>query len=104
MYQPQYKQLSFEDFILPFEGKLDPKNRWVKLAESIPWFAAELIYAENFTAPNGAPALSVRVALGSLLAKQILNTTDAETVAQIQENLPTPSIPPLHFTKASGMQ
>jgi hypothetical protein len=25
-----------EDFVLPFEGKLDANNRWVKLAKVIP--------------------------------------------------------------------
>ncbi len=29
-------QLSFEDF-LPFVGKLSGGNRWIKLAELIPW-------------------------------------------------------------------
>ena len=86
MYQPQFKQLSFTDFILPFAGRLDPENRWVKLSKTIPWFAAEQIYAKYFTAPNGNPALSVRVALGSLIIKETLRLSDEETVAQIQEN------------------
>ncbi len=30
-------QLSFEDFFLPFGGKLAGENRWIKLAELIPW-------------------------------------------------------------------
>ena len=30
-------QLSFEDFFLPFGGKLSGDNRWIKLAELIPW-------------------------------------------------------------------
>jgi len=85
MYQKQFKQLSFADFILPFEGSLDPDNRWVKLAETIPWYAAEQIYAKNFTAPNGTPAYSVRVALGSLIIKETLCLSDIETVAHIQE-------------------
>lgn len=87
MYKPQFKQLSFvTDFYLPFEGRLDSENRWVKQANTIPWFAAEEIYAKNFTASNGSPAYSVRMALGALLIKQTLGLTDEETVAQIQEN------------------
>ncbi|MBD3886094.1 hypothetical protein IFO70_30830 [Phormidium tenue FACHB-886] len=30
-------QLSFENFYLPFGGKLSGENRWVKLAQLIPW-------------------------------------------------------------------
>ncbi len=30
-------QLSIEDFCLPFGGKLSGDNRWIKLAELIPW-------------------------------------------------------------------
>lgn len=87
MYKPRFRQLSFVDeFYLPFGGKLQADNRWVKLANAIPWFAAEEIYAKNFTAANGTPALSVRTALGSLIIKETLSITDEETVAQIQEN------------------
>ena len=85
MYQQQFKQLSFTDFILPFAGRLDPENRWVKLSNTIPWFAAEQIYAKYFTAPNGNPALSVRVALGSLIIKETLRLSDEETVATVYE-------------------
>jgi hypothetical protein len=31
MYQTTKKQLRFENFYLPFSGKLDPNNRWAKL-------------------------------------------------------------------------
>jgi transposase, IS5 family len=48
MYQPKFHQLTFEKFHLSFGGKLDPENRWVKLAESIPRHVAEKLYAKNF--------------------------------------------------------
>jgi len=87
MYKRKFKQLTLvDDFYLPFGGKLDAENRWVKLANTVPWFAAEEIYANNFTAANGSPALSVRSALGSLIIKETLGITDEETVFQIQEN------------------
>ncbi len=37
MYRQPSGQMNIEDFILPFEGKLNPENRWVKLAKLIPW-------------------------------------------------------------------
>ena len=85
MYQPKFHQLSFETFHLPFGGKLDPNNRWVKLAETIPWHVAEECYAKKFPSKRGAPALTVRMALGALLIKEKLGLSDVETVEQIKE-------------------
>jgi hypothetical protein len=46
MYRREHRhQLSFEDFFLPFGGKLSGDNRWIKLAELIPWDELEDDYA-----------------------------------------------------------
>jgi transposase, IS5 family len=79
-------QLSFENFYLPFGGKLSPDNRWVKLAALIPWEAFEAEYAAQLSAGMGAPAKSFRIALGALIIKEKLGTSDRETVEQIREN------------------
>ena len=39
--KPDVNQLAFEDFILPFSGKLCSDNRWVFLAKQIPWAGVE---------------------------------------------------------------
>jgi hypothetical protein len=78
--------INFDDFFLPFGGKLDGNNRWVKLASLIPWDQFEDEYAEQFSSTNGAGALPFRVALGSLIIKERLGITDRETVEQIKEN------------------
>jgi hypothetical protein len=80
------EQPSFEDFYLPFGGKLSGENRWIKLAELIPWEAFESNYAAQFSERQGAPAKSFRLALGALIIKERLGTSDAETVEQIREN------------------
>jgi len=80
------RQLEFVDFYLPFSGKLRAENRWIKLAEIIPWELADEIYAEAFCDDFGAPALSARVALGALLIKEREGLTDRGTVETIQEN------------------
>ena len=41
-------QMQFEDFYLPFGGKLRSDNRWVILSKQIPWQEIEQAYAENF--------------------------------------------------------
>ncbi len=79
-------QLSFENFYLPFGGKLNGDNRWVKLAQLIPWEEFDEKYASQFDRKLGAPAKSFRLALGALIIKERLGTSDAETVEQIREN------------------
>ena len=50
MYQKESErvQMTLEDFILPFGGKLDAGNRWVKLAALMPWDMIEDVYARSF--------------------------------------------------------
>jgi len=76
-----------DDFFLPFGGKLNKDNRWVKLAQMIPWWKVEEKYAQSFKkSMKGQKALSVRVALGALIIQQRLKTSDRETVQHIAEN------------------
>jgi hypothetical protein len=42
------------DFKLSFEGRLSADNRWVKMAELIPWSEFEAEYAKNFPTEMGA--------------------------------------------------
>jgi hypothetical protein len=75
-----------ENFEFPFEGKLLPENRWVIMADLIPWNEFEEEYAKLFSAEKGAPAKSFRMALGTLIIKEKLGTSDRETIEQIREN------------------
>ena len=87
MYKSDQKQLKFENFYLPFGGKLRSDNRWVKLAKLIPWADFGELYANSLAGTGmGAPAKSVRIALGALIIKERLGTSDEETVEQIREN------------------
>jgi len=87
MYQEKNnEQLEFDNFYLPFSGKLNKENRWIKLSQLIPWDAIEKIYMEKFSPNHGAPAKPLRMALGSLLIKEKCGFTDEETVEQIKEN------------------
>ena len=87
MYRHNQNQLEFENFGLPFSGRLRSDNRWVKLAKMIPWGEFETSYAKSFKGSGqGPPAKSVKVALGALIIKERLGTSDEETVEQIREN------------------
>ena len=79
--------MEFEDFALPFSGKLRSDNRWVKLAKFIPWNEFEGDYSKAASkSSTGPPAKSVLVALGALIIKERLGASDEETVEQIREN------------------
>ncbi len=75
-----------EDFLLPFGGKLDKNNRWVKMAGMIPWDEIEQNYASLFSENIGNVAKPAQMALGALIIQQKLGLTDRETVEQIKEN------------------
>ena len=79
-------QKEAENFDLPFGGRLSGENRWVKLAKLIPWSEFETEYASQFSSKMGAPAKPFRMALGALIIKERLGTSDEETVEQIREN------------------
>jgi transposase, IS5 family len=80
-------QPNMPDFFLPFGGKLDSQNRWIKLASFVPWNMIEGEYEKNFASSGmGAPALTCRIALGSLIIKERLGLTDEQTAQNILEN------------------
>ncbi|TRU70577.1 MAG: transposase, partial [Microcystis viridis Mv_BB_P_19951000_S69] len=56
------------------------------MANLIPWSEFEEEYAQNFSEEMGAPAKTFRMALGALIIKEKLGTSDRETVEQIREN------------------
>ena len=88
MYQFSNTDEGFENFILPFGGKLKSSNRWVILGKSIPWREFEESYSKQFKKFNkrGRRAITLRVALGSLIIQEKLGLSDDETVQQISEN------------------
>jgi len=67
-------------------GQLSGENRWIKLAELIPWDELEDDYASQFCKGFGGPAKPFRMALGALIIKARMGLTDEELVEQIKEN------------------
>lgn len=87
MYKRQLNtQLSFEDFNQPMGLTMNPKNRWIKKAELIPWNELEEQYASLFKSKTGNVAKPFRMAFGALLIQTEFGYSDEETVLQIQEN------------------
>ena len=69
-------QITMEEFFMPFGGKLLKTNRWVKLASMMPWEHIERIYMASFQSERGRPAISSRIAFGSIFIKENDNLTD----------------------------
>lgn len=81
-----YAQRSFENFYLPFSGKLDPDNQWIVLSQLVPWELVQRKYAETFDGYNGHVATDARIAFAALFIKEKKGTSDQGTVEEIQEN------------------
>lgn len=74
-------------FFLPFGGKLDKENRWVQLAQLVPWAEAEKTYGKFFNDTfRGQHTISLRMGLGALIIQERMQLTDRETLESISEN------------------
>lgn len=82
------QQLVLTGFESPFSNQLLSTNRWVTLANRIPWDILVSTYnrqlGNKFT---GAGSINPRVAIGALIIKHLCNISDRETILQMQENM-----------------
>ena len=79
-------QFSLSDFNQPIGLKMNPDNRWVIRAATIPWREIEDRYAGLFPSNTGMPAKPLQAALGSLIIQKQYDYSDRELVEQIREN------------------
>lgn len=87
MYKPIDKlQHSFLDFNQPMGLHMNPDNRWIKMADCIPWDEFEIKYAELFPSDTGNVAKPLRMALGALIIQTKFQFSDRELVEQLTEN------------------
>lgn len=82
------KQVDIEEFKTPFELKLSPENRWVKLAAILPWDELASIYHRALSKKKkGRPCKDARVVIGALIIKHKEVLSDRRTLESIQENI-----------------
>jgi len=67
-------------------GKLEASNRWLRLAEALPWDRLDAAYGRHFSAGSGRPAKDSRLVCGLLAVKQLKNISDDEAVAEFMES------------------
>jgi hypothetical protein len=90
-FNPRYespRQKILPGFEHPFERELDPSNRWIVLANLIPWDEICGVYLKQTgQRDSGREPLNPRIVLGSLIIKYLCKLDDRETVDQISENI-----------------
>lgn len=87
MYKSDDKlQSSFLDFNQPMGLHMNPENRWIKMADMIPWDVFEKKYKHLFKSKTGNVAKPLRMALGALIIQTRFQFSDRELVQQITEN------------------
>jgi len=71
--------------LFPFGGALDERNRWLRIAELIPWKELEGEYLRYFSR-LGRPAKDAQLILGLLLLKHMTRLSDRELLVTVMEN------------------
>ena len=66
--------------------KLAQGNRWLKLAEVLPWEKLDEAYGRYFSAGYGRPAKDSRLVAGLLVVKQLKGLSDEDAVAEFMES------------------
>lgn len=74
------------DFDFTLCPHLSRHNRWVHLADLIPWKELSAIYEESLSKDKGAPTIPSRIVIGALIIKHLKNLSDEETIEDIREN------------------
>jgi len=80
-------QLTLIGFETPFVNQLSKDNRWVKMAQAIPWDKIVPYYDQLFSSSEGRVPISGRVIIGAMIIKHLEDLTDRATILHIQENM-----------------
>ena len=77
---PLFKEL------FPFGGQLEADNRWLRIADLVPWRELEREYKTYFS-HLGRPGTDGRLFLGLILLKHLTGLSDRELVQSVRENV-----------------
>ena len=79
-------QVSIDDFLIPQGKRLNPENRWVKLAQIIPWDELSAVYSKKMSQKMGRNGIHPRIIIGAVIIKHMKSLSDEETIEDIREN------------------
>jgi hypothetical protein len=74
-------------FKTPFDQALNPENRWVKMAEIVPWDEMAKVFHSRMSRSRGRGSIDLRIVMGALLVKHIEGLSDEDTIQYIEENI-----------------
>ena len=80
------EQLAIFKELTPYSGQIDQNNRWIKLAQLVPWESLDTIYRRYFDEGKQAVIKSSRLILGLLLGQMLLELGDRPIVEYFHEN------------------
>ena len=69
-YKDDRDQLGIDEFFLPFGGKLNKDNRWVRTAEIMPWDDMEEVYLKSMSQEDRPRGVSCAYCLWSDLCQR----------------------------------
>ena len=79
-------QLSLDDFMNNLGKRLNSNNRWVILADQIPWDEFAKIYSKSFSLTMGRPSKDARLIIGAIIIQRMKVLVDEAVIPEIQEN------------------
>jgi transposase, IS5 family len=77
---PIFKELN------PYCGQIDTNNRWIKLAELVPWDEIDPIYRKHFDARKQSVIKSNRLIMGLMLGQMLMELSDKAVLEYFHEN------------------
>ncbi|MEE3193102.1 MAG: IS5 family transposase [Candidatus Poribacteria bacterium] len=80
------KQLQIFKELTPYSGQIDTNNRWIKLAELVPWDEMDGIYRKHFDEGKQSVIKDCRLILGLILGQMLLELSDRDIVEYFHEN------------------
>lgn len=72
--------------LMPYGGKLNEDNRWLKLRELVPWEELEEEYSKYFSSNMGRPGLDGQLVVGVICIKHMMKLSDETVVEAVLEN------------------
>ncbi|MFC1484886.1 IS5 family transposase [bacterium] len=79
-------ELSLFKELNPYSGKIDENNRWIKLANLVPWENLNVIYQKYFAEEKIKQVKKCRLILGLMLGQILIKLSDRDVLDYFHEN------------------
>ena len=80
------EQLSLFKDIMPYGGKLDKDNRWIRLSSLVPWSSLTALHDSYFDVKRLRVVKSGRLIIGLMIGKVKLKLSDKQILDYFYEN------------------